>query len=48
MGKQPIVSVTYENETISIKKQLTLLKNVCYVYPVWSTGRFIAVLWGFM
>ena len=26
MGKKPIVSVTYENETISIKKQLTLLK----------------------
>ena len=25
MGKKPIVSVTYENETISIKKQLTLL-----------------------
>ena len=26
MGKKPIVSVTYENERISIKKQLTLLK----------------------
>ena len=26
MGKKPIVSVTYENESISIKKQLTLLK----------------------
>ena len=26
MGKKPIVSVTYENETISIKKQLNLLK----------------------
>ena len=25
MGKKPIVSVTYENERISIKKQLTLL-----------------------
>ena len=24
MGKKPIVSVTYENERISIKKQLTL------------------------
>ena len=26
MAKKPIVSVTYENESISIKKQLTLLK----------------------
>jgi len=26
MGKKPIVSVTYENERISIKKMLTLLK----------------------
>ena len=26
------------------KKQLTLLK-MCYVSPVWSTGRFMAVLW---
>ena len=26
MGKKPIVSVTYENERISLKKQLTLLK----------------------
>ena len=33
MGKKPIVSVTYENERISIKKQLTLLK-MCYVSPV--------------
>ena len=43
MGKKPMVSVTYENERISIKKQLTLLK-MCYVSPVWSTGRFMAVL----
>ena len=26
MGKKPIVYVTYENERVSIKKQLTLLK----------------------
>ena len=26
MGKKPIVSVTYENEKISIKKKLTLHK----------------------
>ena len=26
MGKKPIVSVTYENESVSIKKQLTLSK----------------------
>ena len=29
MGKKPIVSVTYENKTISIKKQLTLVK-MCF------------------
>ena len=38
MGKKPIVSVTYENERISVKKQPTLLK-MCYVSPVWSTGE---------
>ena len=27
-GKKPIVSVTYDNERISLKKQLTLLKMV--------------------
>ena len=42
-GKKLIVSVTYENERISIKKH-TLLK-MCYVSPVWSTGQFMAVLW---
>ena len=47
-GKKPIVSVTYENERISIKKQLTLLKMcVTSVLCVWSTGRFMAVLWVF-
>ena len=29
------------------KKQLTLLE-MCYVSPVWSTGRFMAVVWIFM
>ena len=49
MGKKPIVFVTYENERISIKKkQLTLLKMCVYVSPLWSTGRFMAVLWVFM
>ena len=48
MGKKPIVSVTYENERISIlKKTAYLTYNVCYVSPVWSTGRFMAVLWVF-
>ena len=46
MGKKPIVSVTYENERISTKKQLTLLEMcVTSRSPVWSTGRFMAVLW---
>ena len=36
--------VTYENERIS-KKKLTLLKMcVTSAAPVWSTGRFMAVL----
>ena len=43
-GKKPIVSVTYENEKNFNKKQLTVHK-MCYVSPVWSMGRFMAVLW---
>ena len=44
MGKKTIVSVTYENVRISIKK-LTLYYIKCVaVSPVWSMGRFIAVL----
>ena len=46
MGKKPIVSVTYENERISIKNSLTYLKCVlrlsCVVHgPIY--GRFIYV-----
>ena len=51
MGKIPIVSVTYENERISIKKKkktVYLTENVCYVSPVWSMGRFMALLWVFI
>ena len=49
MGKKPIVSVTYENERISIKKQLTLLK-MCVTSLLCGpcTGRCMAVLWVFM
>ena len=45
MGKKPIVSVTHENERISIKKQLTLhkmcvLRLSCVVHgPIY--GRFM-------
>ena len=44
MGKKPIVSVNYENERISIKKQLTLLKMcvaslLCGPRPLY--GRFM-------
>ena len=50
MGEKPIVSVTYEIERISIKKQLTLLKNVlrlsCVVHgPIY--GRFMG-FYGFL
>ena len=48
MGKKPIVSVTFENERISIKNSLTFnYLNVCYVPPVWSTGRYMEVSWVF-
>ena len=44
MGKKPIVSVTYENERISIKNSLPYLKCVlrlsCVIHgPIY--GRFI-------
>ena len=44
MGKKPIVSVTYENESISIKNSLLYMKCVlrlsCVVYgPIY--GRFM-------
>ena len=44
MGKKPIVSVTYENERISIKNSLTYLKCVlhlsCVVHGL-NYGRFM-------
>ena len=47
MGKKPIVSVTYENERISIKNSLRYLKCVlrlsCVVH-----GRSYGRLWVFM
>ena len=54
MGKKPIVSVTYENERISIKNSLPYLKCVlrfsCVVHgPI--CGRFMGFygfLWVFM
>ena len=47
MGKKPIVSVTYENERISIKNSLPYLKCVlslsCVVHgPIY--GRFMGFL----
>ena len=47
MGKKPIVSVTYENERISIKNSLPYLKCVlrvsCVVHgPIY--GRFMATV----
>ena len=44
MGKKPVVSVTYENESISIKNSLPFLKCVlrlsCVVYGQ-IYGRFM-------
>ena len=49
MGKKTIVSVTYEMKGFQLKKKTAYLtQNVFYVSPVWSTGRFMAVLWVFM
>ena len=49
MGKKTIVSVTYEMKGFQFKKKTAYLtQNVFYVSPVWSTGRFMAVLWVFM
>ena len=45
MGKKPIVSVTYENERISIKNSLPYIKCVFYISPVGSMGPFMAILW---
>ena len=45
MGKNPIVSVAYENEMIR-QKNLTLHKMcVTSLLHVWSMGRFTAVSW---
>ena len=47
MGKKPIVSVTYENERISIKNSLPYLKCVlrlsCVVHGL-NYGRFMGSL----
>ena len=40
MGKKPIVSVTYENERISIKKQFTLHKMCVTSLPFGSCGNY--------
>ena len=46
MGKKLIVSVTYENARISVINRLPYLKCVIRL-SMWSTGRFMAVLWVF-
>ena len=48
MEKKNLSFLSYENERISIikkKKTACLTQDVCYVSPVWSMGRFMAVLW---
>ena len=51
MGKKPIVSLTYENERISIEKQLTLLK-MCVTSllcgPRADLWPFYSFLWGYL
>ena len=48
MGKKPIVSVSYENERISMKNSSPYIKCVlrlsCVVHGPFY-GRFMAVLW---
>ena len=51
MGKKPIVSVTYENERISIKNSLPYLKCVLrfpYVVHGPIYGRFMGFYQGFL
>ena len=48
MGKKPIVSVTYKNEMISIKKkQLTLLK-MCVTSPLCGPRADLWPFYGFL
>ena len=47
MGKNPIVSVTYENERISIKKQRTLLK-MCVTSLLCGPGVDLWPFYGFL
>ena len=47
MGKKPIVSVTYENERISIKKQLALLK-MCVTSLLCGPQADLWPFWGFL
>ena len=47
MGKKPIVSVTYENERISNKKQLTLFK-MCVTSPLCGPRADLWSVYGFL
>ena len=47
MGKKPIVSLTYENDRISIKKQLTLLK-MCVTSLLCGPRTDLWPLYGFL
>ena len=47
MGKKPIVSVTHENERISIKKQLTLLK-MCVTSLLSGPRAYLWPFYGFL
>ena len=48
MGKRHIVSVTYKNERISIKKRLILLKMCVTSLLCGAQVVLMAVLWVFM
>ena len=47
MGKKPIVSVTYENERISNKEQLTLFK-MCVTSPLCGPRADLWSVYGFL
>ena len=47
MGKKPIVSVTHENERISIKKQLALLK-MCVTSLLSGPRAYLWPFYGFL
>ena len=48
MGKKPVVSVTYENERISIKNRLPYLIKMCVTSPLCGAWADLWPFYGFL